>query len=220
MLEKLKSAVYNNVVTGLKGSVNYSFSLEQVEDSIMSTRLEIIKEYSKNGTLPVKDLINTIRCLKVDCKSIDGCCGNIPSDKIQHIEIPQVVNDYGNQGIDFLGSTDREIEFMVYTNSSYRRHQYRRRGKNKPYAWIDTSPNANNMNDVFIFNAPMLTNVTISAIFKDLRQLEDYSCCSHEEIYNFSFIDSMLEKRVTDKFLRYYRQFSAPITRNDQSIKP
>nr|DAU17914.1 MAG TPA: hypothetical protein [Bacteriophage sp.] len=33
------------------------------------------------------------------------------------------------------------------------------------------------MYDCFIFNAPLLNTISISAIFKDLRQLGNYSCC-------------------------------------------
>jgi len=50
-----------------------------------------------------------------------------------------------------------------------RNHKYRRRGKDKPYVWIDTTPNENNMYDCFIFNAPLLSAVSITAIFKDPR---------------------------------------------------
>lgn len=222
MLEKLKSAIHLNVVTGLKGiDINNSFTLEQVEDSIMTQRLELIKEYSKKDLLPAKDLFLNIKCLPVDCKNISGCCGGEENElTTQHVEVPQIVNDYGSKSINFLGSVDRELDFIIYTDNSYKNHKYRKRGRNKPYVWIDSAPNENNMNDIFIFNAPMLKTLTISAIFKDLRQLELFSCCSQEEIYNLSFLDRELEDRVTMKFLRYYRQFSTISTPNDQTVKP
>lgn len=222
MLDKLKSAIYNNVITGLKGiNPNNSFTMEQVEDSIMTQRLELIKEYSKKDLLPAKDLMLSIKCLPVDCKKISGCCANdIDESEIQHVEVPQIVNDYGKNSIDYIGATDRYLDYTVYTDYAYTRHKYRRRGKNKPYVWIDTSPNENNMNDIYIFNAPMLKNLTITAIFKDVRQLEMYNCCNTEDIYNFSFLDRELEDRVTSKFLRYYRQFATINTPNDQTYKP
>jgi hypothetical protein len=81
--------------------------------------------------------------------------------------------------IDYLGATDRQLPFVCYTSSAvFRQHKYRKRGKNKPYVWIDTTPNENGMYDCFVFNAPLLKVVSISAIFKDLRQLDTYSCCS------------------------------------------
>jgi hypothetical protein len=43
------------------------------------------------------------------------------------------------------------------------------RGKDKPYVYIDTTPNENNMYDAFVFNAPLLKRLSVVAIFKDLR---------------------------------------------------
>jgi len=48
-------------------------------------------------------------------------------------------------------------------------HKIRKRGKNKPYVWIDTTPNENGMCDCFVFNAPLIQQISIIAVFKDLR---------------------------------------------------
>jgi hypothetical protein len=34
------------------------------------------------------------------------------------------------------------------------------------------------MYDCFIFNAPYLKEISVTGIFKDLRQLDAYSCCA------------------------------------------
>jgi hypothetical protein len=47
--------------------------------------------------------------------------------------------------------------------------QYRRRGKHKPFVYIDTTPNERGMYDCFIFNAPLIKEVSVVAIFKDPR---------------------------------------------------
>ena len=87
-----------------------------------------------------------------------------------HFEIPQILNDYGNLSIDYIGSTDRRLPFVFYTSATaFRYHKYRRRGKEKPYVWIDTTPNEKGLYDCFVFNAPYLKQVSIIAIFKDLR---------------------------------------------------
>jgi len=48
--------------------------------------------------------------------------------------------------------------FIYYTSphafNYYRK--YRRRGKNRPFVYIDVAPNENGMLDCFIFNAPLL----------------------------------------------------------------
>ena len=106
----------------------------------------------------------------MDCKSLDKCCEHDPDDElIAHFEIPQLVNDFGEQSIEFIGSTDKQIKFKVYTSPQFRFHKYKTRRKNKPFVYIDTTPNENNRYDGYVFNAPMLERITVIAIFKDPR---------------------------------------------------
>lgn len=225
-IEKLASAIRNDVVSGLRGyHTNLSMSIEQLCQDIVDERLQILKEYSLKGILPLRDLYISINCVPVDCKSIDRCRCTIEDDcadpPIAHFEIPQIVNDYGSMSIDYIGSTDRQLPFIIYTSPiAFRNHKYRKRGKNKPYVWIDTTPNENGMYDCFVFNAPLLSMVSISAIFKDLRQLDNYSCCTDLADNNMNFIDNEIKRRVTEKKIRFYRQLAAPNLPNDQSYQP
>ena len=225
-IHKLASAIRNDIVSGLRGyHTNLSMSIEQLEDDIIQERLQVLKEYSLKGILPVKDLYLSINCIPVDCKSIERCKCNFQDEcsepPIAHFEIPQVLGDYGDLSIDYIGSTDRQLPFIFYTSSTaFRYHKYRKRGKNRPYVWIDTTPNENGMYDCFVFNAPLLSNVSITAIFKDPRQLENYSCCVESEDENFTFIDNEVKRRLTQKKLQYYRQLAAPLMPNDQSYQP
>lgn len=222
-IEKLASAIRNDVVSGLRGyHTNLSMSMEQLCDDIVHERLQILKEYSLKGVLPTKDLYISINCIPVDCKNIERCRCNTQDEcsdpPIAHFEIPQILNDYGALSIDYLGSTDRQNPFIYYTSSTaFRYHKYRKRGKNKPYVWIDTTPNENGMYDCFVFNAPLLSTVSISAIFKDIRQLEKYSCCTELQDDNMTFIDNEIKKRLTEKKVRCYRQLAAPLLPNDQT---
>lgn len=220
-IEKLASAIRNDVVSGLRGyHTNMSMSLEQLCDDIVDERLQIIKEYSLKGVLPTKDLYISINCIPIDCKDLERCrCSyNTECETITaHFEIPQIVNDYGSLSIDYIGSSDRQNPFIYYTSSTaYRYHKYRKRGKNRPYVWIDTTPNENGMYDCFVFNAPLLSQVSVSAIFKDIRQLEKYGCCTELKDDNMTFINNEIKKRLTEKKIRYYRQLAAPIEPNNQ----
>ena len=221
-ITKLASAIRNDVVSGLRGyHTNMSMSLEQLEDDIVDMRLQILKEYSLKGILPVRDLYISINCISVDCKDLERCrCKNVDecfSTPTAHFEIPQLVNDYGALSIDYLGSADRQLPFIYYTSlSNYRNHKYRKRGKNKPYVWIDTTPNENGMYDCFVFNAPLLDQVSITAIFKDIRQLEKYECCVELRDDNMTFINNEIKKRLTEKKIRYYRALSPQNLPNDQ----
>lgn len=221
-IQKLASAIHNDVISGLRGyHTNLSLSMEQLEDDIIDMRLQILKEYSLKGILPAKDLYVSINCIPIDCKDLERCrCKDVDecfSTPTAHFEIPQIVNDYGALSIDYIGSSDRQFPFIYYTSlSNYRNHKYRKRGKNRPYVWIDTTPNENGMYDCFVFNAPMLAQVSISAIFKDIRQLERYSCCAEPQDDNKSFINNEIKKRLTEQKIRYYRQLAAPLKPNNQ----
>lgn len=224
-VSKLASQVFNNVNSGLQGfRTNDSMSLELLEDSVVQERLQVIKEYSLKGILPVKDLYISINCIPVDCKDIERCrCGMTDdcSTPTAHFEIPQIVNDYGALSIDYIGSSDRQNPFLYSTSSTvFRYRKYRKRGKNKPFVWVDTTPNENGMYDCFVFNAPLLSNVSVSAIFKDLRQLEGYGCCDSSSDDNFSFLDNEVVRRLTQKMINWYRAYRDPVGPNDQSYNP
>lgn len=219
-VEIIASAIYNDVVSGLRGfHHNISMSFEQLCQDVVDERLQILKEHSLKGILPTADLYISINCIPIDCQTIDRCICNVDleGEEIAHFIVPQILNDYGNKSIEYIGSTDRSNPFIVYTTqSSFVNHKYRKRGKSKPYVWIDTTPNSEGYYDGFIFNAPLLSNITISAIFKDLRQLEIYNCCQELSSYNMSFVDNEIKRRLTQKKIQFYRQYSAPILPNDQ----
>lgn len=95
-------------------------------------------------------------------------------------------------------------------------HKYRKRGKDRPYVYVDMTPNKNNLYDCFVFNAPLLKQVSIIAIFKDPRQVTEYSCCNTADIDNTSFINNEIKKRLIEKKIRWYKQFAPQPVINDQ----
>lgn len=221
-LEKLTARIYNNTVSGLRGAdINEPFTMDQIEDAIVQERMQIIKEYSMKNMIPLRDLMYSIPCVPVDCSDINRCCcPGYSTEFTKHIEIPQVFNDFGNEGIDYIGTTDRLLPYKVYTDDSFRFHRFKRRRSLDPFVWVDTTPNKNNMNDAFIFNAtPMLSALLVIMIPSDPRQLDGYGCCASEDIQNLTFIDTEIEKRLTEKYIRFYRQLAEAITPNDQTVK-
>ena len=221
LIKKLADAIYNDVVSGLQGyHHNPSISMEQLEDDVVDERLQVLREQSLKGTLPVRDLLTAVNCIPVDCKDLERCrcrefVGTTPT---AHFEMPQIFSD----SIDYIGSIDRQLPFMFYTSSlqwNYY-HKYRRRGKEKPFVYIDTTPNENGMYDAYIFNAPMIKQISVVAIFKDPRQLENYACCSDLDDDNFSALNNEIKRRLTEKKLRFYRQLAMQPSPNDQTYKP
>lgn len=196
--------------------------MDQLIDDIISERLQVIKEYALKGILPVEDMYVSINCIPVECANIDKChCRSEfsdPQDLHLHFEIPQLLNDYQDNAIQYIGSVDKQLPFIYYTSpQSLRVQKYRKRGKKRPYVWIDTSPNENGMYDCWVFNAPLLKTVSITGIFKDPRQLEKYSCCLENQDDNLSFIDNEVKKRLIQKKISYYRQLAAHPLPNNQS---
>jgi hypothetical protein len=91
-----------------------------------------------------------------------------------------------------------------------------RRGSDKPFVYIKTTPNESNMYDGWIFNVAFVKKISIIAIFKDLRQLSYYNCCDNEDLENRSFIAAEIKKRLTEKKLRYYRNLLQSPQPNNQ----
>lgn len=222
-IQKLASAVKNNVLSGLQGlHVNSSMSDELLEDTVVNTRLSLLKQYHLKGALSPKDLYVSINCIPVECKNIERCpkCLEYCGTPTAWFEIPQLA-DLGSMSIEYLGSIDRQIPFNYFTNHhAIRNHQFKKRGKKKPYVWIDSTPNDNGMYDCFVFNAPLLNQVSITAIFKDPRQLENYGCCVDLSDNNLSYLDSEIINAASKEFLQYYRQLRMQPMPNNQEYTP
>lgn len=162
----------------------------------------------------------SINCVPVDCKNIEKCrCNPQIGTPTAHFEIPQLLMGYGKSPIEYLGIVDKTESIAYGTSVSQMKYnKYSRRGKNKPYIFIDTTPNENGMYDCFIFNMPLIKVISITAIFKDPRQLTNYSCCMENQDINFSWLDNEIKDIVTKKKLQYYRQLQAPLKPNNQEL--
>ena len=224
-IEKLASQIRNDVVSGLRGyHQNLSMNMEQLQDEIVACRLEILHQYFLKGVFPIKDLLIAINCINVDCESLERCrCRELNPDDtlVAHFEIPQLVSYYGKQSLEYVGSTDRRNKFQIISSlSELENRKYRKRGKDKPYVWIDFSPNKNGMLDCFIFNAPYLEQISVVGVFKDPRQLNQYNCCNTDELLgpdvNMSFVDQLVKDKLTKEKLYYYRQMAPSRLPNDQ----
>ena len=229
-IKRLADAVFNDVVSGLRGyHQNMSMSKEQLEEEIVQMRLAVIKEYMLKGILPIDDLLMSINCVPVDCDTLDKCkCrGTVCGEPTAHFQMPQIIFDYGlNKSIKYIGSSDKQHSFLVYTKpidkvQTYQK--YRKRGKNKPWVYVDVTPNSEGLLDCYIFGAPLIQQVSVVAIFKDPRQLEEFQCdCEKTNDitnmdYNLNFLDIVIKDRLTQQKLKYYRQYQTPILPNDQT---
>lgn len=223
---KLASAIYNDIVGGLRGySSTPTISLDQLEDEVAEERLSLIKQYTLKGIIPKNDLLRTISCIPIDCKDIENCSSCQKNDIFEgtptmHFEIPLLLTDFGGVGIDYIGSPDLQHPFIVYTRANDLKYRkYKRYIKKKPYVYINVSPNENGMCDCWVFNAPFIKRVTVIGVFKDERQLSMFGCDCEPDMSNMSFLDSEIKERLTKKKLYYYRQLLQPQQPNNQVPK-
>lgn len=196
--------------------------MQQLEYEIVNERLLLIKERTTKGVINPDDIYLSINCIPVDCKDIERCKCNSDDcclTELAHFEIPQLINELGDAKISYIGSNDRMNQFIYYTSAqSVNYRQYKKRKKNKPYVWIDTTPNERGMYDCFIYNAPLLNQISITAAFKDPRQLSEYECCVQDE--HMSALDAEIIDRVSKKMITYYRQLHMPPIPNTQQYTP
>ena len=110
---KLVSSIYNDIVGGLSGyNANPAISMEQLEDEVVEMRQAVVKDFYLKNLLNKDDLAIALNCVSVDCADPAKCCS--PSGKTQlHFEIPQLMDDIGEDAIKFIGSVDREVSYDV-----------------------------------------------------------------------------------------------------------
>lgn len=214
-LEQIVSAIQNNIHTGLRGVGNFTYPLEQIADEVKLERTKIIKEYSLKGILPTQDLKQKIACVPVDCDDLAKCCGEslIPQ---RHFEIPRLSVAYGIDSIRVF-SVDMQLEFKVYQDLSFKRKKYRRYGADEPSIYLDLTPNAEGKLDAYIFDNNLIEIVSVEAIWEDPDQLKEYQCCQDAEFDPTGFLTVDIISRVTEKYVRYYRQMQTPIQPNTQT---
>ena len=204
-VEMIASAIMNHIYSGTAGlNSNMKISLEQLMDEVIAERNIILKEYLLKGIMNFQEMFLSINCVEVNCDYMSKCCELPVGEKALHFEIPPIMYINGVNTIKFIGSIDRKVKYTVYTDDSYRYHQYKKRGANKPYVYVDTSVNANGNLDCYIFNLPMVKYISVVALFQDPRRLLEWDCCSNSEenILDLGLISDEVIKRLTEKYIR------------------
>lgn len=215
-LDKIASSIWNDIYSGLAGfNANPTISIDQLEDEIVEKRQVVIKELIEKNLLKADDLAVSLNCVEIDCDNMVKCdCGTSPlANKLNpHFEIPRLLTDIGEDSIIYIGSADGAVPFRVYYSmETTKSNQYRRRGNSDPYVYVDTTVNANKMHDCWIFNAPFVKQIKVIGVFKDLRQLEEYSCCREFDYLDFGIISDEVKNRVKqDKFVFYKQNLAKP----------
>lgn len=211
----------NHVYSGTSGlNSNLKISHEQLMDEVVAERNIILKEYLLKGILNFQEMFSAINCVEVNCENMSKCScilGDLGA-KALHFEIPPIMYINGVDTIKFIGSIDRKFKYIVYTDDSYRFHSYKKRGANKPYVYVDTAINSNGNLDCYIFNAPMVKYISVVALFQDPRKLMEWDCCNEniDSYLDCGILTDEIIKRLSEKYLRWYRQNQVPTLPNNQ----
>ena len=156
-VNQIASAIINDLFSGNLVSLSNRamISQEQIEDECIEARCAIIKDWYLKNMLNLGDMMVAINCVEVDCKDQNkcSCMSSLANAKMaKHFEIPQLMPGLGVDALAFVGSTDRSHAFKVYYNLEaikYQQHyqKYRKRPNNKPFVYIEKTPNENGMYD-------------------------------------------------------------------------
>ena len=219
-VNQIASAIINDLFSGNLVSLSNRamISQEQIEDECIEARCVIIKDWYLKNMLNLGDMMVAINCVEVDCKDQNkcSCMSSLANAKMaKHFEIPQLMPGLGVDALAFVGSTDRSHAFKVYYNLEaikYQQHyqKYRKRPNNKPFVYIEKTPNENGMYDCWIFDAPFVQYIAVIGIFKDPRQLEKYNCCDDIDYLEMGAISNEIKNRILQKKIQLYRTSAPP----------
>ena len=219
-VNQIASAIINDLFSGNLVSLSNRamISQEQIEDECIEARCAIIKDWYLKNMLNLGDMMVAINCVEVDCKDQNkcSCMSSLANAKMaKHFEIPQLMPGLGVDALAFVGSTDRSHAFKVYYNLEAIKCQqhyqkYRKRLNNKPFVYIEKTPNENGMYDCWIFDAPFVQYIAVIGIFKDPRQLEKYNCCDDIDYLEMGAISNEIKNRILQKKIQLYRTPAPP----------
>ena len=219
-VNQIASAIINDLFSGNLVSLSNRamISQEQIEDECIEARCAIIKDWYLKNMLNLGDMMVAINCVEVDCKDQNkcSCMSSLANAKMaKHFEIPQLMPGLGVDALAFVGSTDRSHAFKIYYNLEaikYQQHyqKYRKRPNDKPFVYIEKTPNENGMYDCWIFDAPFVQYIAVIGIFKDPRQLEKYNCCDDIDYLEMGAISNEIKNRILQKKIQLYRTSAPP----------
>lgn len=215
-VNQIASSIVNDLYAGnvVKLSDREHISIEQLEDEIIDCRATVIKEWYLKNILNIKDIAVAINCIPVDCADQNkcACSSSIANPQMaKHFEIPQLLAGLGSEAIQYIGATDRSNAFKVYYSLEATKYEkYRKRVKNKPYIYIEKTPNENGMYDGWIFNAPFIQYIAIIGIFKDPRQLQQYNCCNEVDYMEVGALSDAVRTKVLSNKIQLYRSAAPP----------
>jgi len=221
-LNQMASAIRNHVVDGLNGISNASFSLEQIEDEIISTTSTLLVTYIKQGVIDAERLGQRIDGIRVECQDISSNCSVASYVNAPHFIIPDI-NRAMADPIVYLGTMDNNLSIKVYYDRDFRYHKYRLATSKRPFAWVSSTPNKEGLYDVYLFNLGKYNNlqfISIDAIFDnpyDIYKTDYFDQFTQSEFYAPLFIQKEVITQLSNEYVNYYRKLHMAKLPNTQT---
>lgn len=215
LYSKLASAIYNDLHAGLKGMSNeWTIPIEQIEDTIVDVRAKLLETKLNEDIRLMKVFSTSLGCIKVDCSPIENCpeCMSSeipPSQILPHFKIPQPLFSNVMAYINYIGTTDMQESYAVFTDfERIKALKYKRVPLKKPYVFLNTAPDSDGNIHGYIFNAPYVREITVVGVFRDLRSFFEDSCC------DFKDNSDSLNAEIHEYILKLYANFYSKMTQD------
>ena len=222
---ELASAIRNRVADGLSGNISdQAFSVEQIMDEIDLMRADFAHKYSSTAKLDPTFLVQEPRELfKIECRNLSPDCGLLAfEENVASIKIPKLMPLFGEEAVQYLGLDNMQESFAVYFHPiDIRHHKVRIKTRKRPYAWIDTAPDSNDMQTVWLFNMGSynpLQYLKLRAVFEHPSKIDpDVPNHLDKEYPAPLHLQNAIVDALTEKYIRYHRQLNIPSIPNQQT---
>lgn len=206
-LPKLAHAIKGDLENGMKGNGSFTFSMQQLEHTIIARRNALLKKYELQAAISWEEAAQEINCVPVDKQQFDLCCPGCkgPACPVAHFELPATL-----QVLRVL-STGRQTRFDIYQGANaddyiYNRHANRLL-RHRPYVTLRRDENGHHG---FIFNSPAAKQVSVVAVFENPLSVNRYDCCQYDRdndrfpVPGF-MVDELKSSLVAEMSRTYYR---------------
>lgn len=225
-LPAIVSAIENHIRSGLDGVVaitNYSH-LQIAYECVLERSTFMLEASEKNMFKPTEfaTRIPEIRLIS-DLKDVDHPIG---TNGAVLCWVPRPAKVFGDQSVQFLGSQNQESGMKVYFDEAFRHHCYSMSTAKRPYAWIDmtterVTPDKVRECQCWVFNKPASFKRALMArmVPEDLPVEE----MLFDEMWMFPAPDAIIKQiiqKITEKYIRYYRNLSYSPAQGQQDIPP
>jgi|GEM_PF-2141599 len=224
-LNQIVSIIDNNVRSGLAGSSNAVYSLDQLAAEVILYRNTVIEKIHQSPAIfNVRDFVQNFnvqldrRYLNLNNEEIYGETSEL------HFIMPQPLISLKEDSILYVGPVSMDNkEWKVYFNShQIKRHKYRMATANLPFVYVSDIVNEEGDVHCWVKNfTGTATELFVSVILSDPLKILDYDAGTEMDII-FPASNSVCETiidNLTKKYLYYFRQLKQEQTPNDQRYK-